>query len=292
MDPPPTTHASRTQEMRWEDGGGDLPAERVALGTAVFDRADEIGRVVEVRFSEALRGEAYPTARLATELIGRWIATGQAASVEEEAVLARQGEQAIIEDADLSDVTKAYFAWRDKTLAVIEEEAHRLGVSDDVLGLTRSVVRLSSDGSLVRILREFDATRRRLQQQLREEQDRLAHRALHDELTGLPNRSLLTDRLRQSARAAERRERRSMLLYLDLDDFKEINDRYGHRAGDAMLVAVASRLVDLVRSADTVAPPGWGRVRGPGRGSRPSRCGGPVAGRAHPSRHAGARRRR
>ena len=253
MDLPPASSASGSQAVPWEDSPGDLPAERIALGTAVFNRADEIARLVDGRFPDRLAGKAYSTARLATELIGRWLATDRAASVEEETVLARQGEQAIVEDADLADVTKAYFAWRDTTIAVIEEEAQRLGVSDELLALIRSIVRLSSDGSLVRILREFDATRRRLQQQLREEQERLAYQALHDELTGLPNRSLFTDRLRQSARAAERRQSRSMLLYLDLDDFKEINDRYGHRAGDAMLVAVASRLTELVRSADTVA---------------------------------------
>ena len=235
--------APRTQAMRWrEEGRGELPAERIALGTAIFDRADEIGRLVDVRFSEdpARRGLLDGPARhrahrpMDRHRPGRHRRGGSD--------LARQGEQAIVEDADLAIVTKAYFAWRDTTIAVVEEEAHRLGVSDALVALTRSVVRLSSDGSLVRIVREFDAARRRLQQQLREEQDRLAHRALHDELTGLPNRSLLTDRLGQSARAAERRESSSMLLYLDLDDFKEINDRYGHRAGDAMLMAVASRL--------------------------------------------------
>ena len=115
------------------------------------------------------------------------------------------------------------------------------------------MVRLSSDGSLVRIIRESDETRRALQRRLHEEQASLAHQALHDQLTGLPNRTLFTDRLQQAALSLERRGRGAMLLYLDIDNFKAINDRFGHPAGDCLLVETAARLRQLVRSADTVA---------------------------------------
>ena len=119
--------------------------------------------------------------------------------------------------------------------------------------MARDVVRLSCDGSLVRIVRQFDRTRRQLQHKLDEEQATLAHRALHDQLTGLPNRSLLVDRLGQASGAMLRRQNAAMLLYLDLDNFKAINDRFGHAAGDSLLVEVAIRLQRLVRSSDTVA---------------------------------------
>jgi diguanylate cyclase (GGDEF)-like protein len=102
-------------------------------------------------------------------------------------------------------------------------------------------------------VRQFDRTRRELQHELNEEQATLAHRALHDQLTGLPNRSLLIDRLGQAAGALLRRQNAAMLLYLDLDNFKAINDRFGHAAGDCLLVEVACRLQELVRSGDTVA---------------------------------------
>src|SRR5664280_809023 len=243
-------------EIPSEDDGLPLPAiseERVALGTAVQARADEVGRLVDCQFADSLRGEAFVTARLATELIGRWIATDQVASTEEEQTLARQGEQAIVVDAELASVAKAYFAWRDCTKAVIAEEAARLQVSDELLTLACNVVSFSCDGSLVRIVRQFDETRRALQQHLKEEQANLAHRALHDQLTGLPNRTLLTDRLRQAAFAASRKGTHAMLLFLDLDNFKAINDRFGHPAGDCLLEAVALRLRELVRGADTVA---------------------------------------
>jgi diguanylate cyclase (GGDEF)-like protein len=82
---------------------------------------------------------------------------------------------------------------------------------------------------------------------------RLQHLAHHDELTGLPNRTLFHDRL-DTALARVRRERSGMvLLFLDLDHFKQINDKHGHAAGDAVLRATAQRLSACVREADTVA---------------------------------------
>ena len=227
--------------------------ERIALGVALQARATEVGHLVDHRFAQALRGNAFVTARLATELIGRWIATDQVASPEDEKMIAMQGEQAILEDTSLDNVAKAYFSWRDATIAVLIEEASRLGTSEELLALACDVVRYSSDGSLVRVVRQFDKTRRTLQERLRQERANLAHLALHDQLTGLSNRTLLADRLRQSAHASHRKDSHAMLLYLDLDNFKAINDRFGHQAGDCLLQAVASRLSTLVRGADTVA---------------------------------------
>jgi diguanylate cyclase (GGDEF)-like protein len=232
---------------------GALSGERVALGRALQARADEVGRMVDDRFAEDLRGDAFVAARLGTSLIARWLTTDLVASDEDEEVLARQGDRALKQDTVLSSVAKAYFAWRDLTCAVLTEEARRLGVSDELLALSCDVVRFSCDGSLVRIVRQFDRTRRELQNKLSEEQATLAHRALHDQLTGLPNRSLLVDRLGQAASGLLRRTNAAMLLYLDLDNFKAINDRFGHAAGDCLLVEVATRLQGVVRSGDTVA---------------------------------------
>ncbi|TYP83792.1 diguanylate cyclase domain-containing protein [Blastococcus xanthinilyticus] len=77
--------------------------------------------------------------------------------------------------------------------------------------------------------------------------------ALHDPLTGLPNRNLLLDRLDQSLAAAERAHRPMAVLYCDLDGFKPVNDTAGHAAGDEVLVAAAGRLAAAVRPGDTVA---------------------------------------
>ena len=81
----------------------------------------------------------------------------------------------------------------------------------------------------------------------------LAHRALHDPLTGLPNRILFMDRLGHALHQAERRGTRAAVIFADLDAFKVINDSLGHGVGDDLLVAVAERLKRILRPADTVS---------------------------------------
>jgi diguanylate cyclase (GGDEF)-like protein/PAS domain S-box-containing protein len=81
----------------------------------------------------------------------------------------------------------------------------------------------------------------------------LAHQALHDTLTGLANRLALMDRLSQAIVALERSRGRVALLFIDLDDFKTINDTLGHDAGDRVLVEVSRRLLWVSRRGDTVA---------------------------------------
>ncbi|MEO6137598.1 MAG: EAL domain-containing protein [Luteimonas sp.] len=83
-------------------------------------------------------------------------------------------------------------------------------------------------------------------------EEQLAYRATHDELTGLPNRQLLHDRLQQAILNAERYGREVAVVFIDLDDFKLINDSLGHGAGDIALKTIAARLRDLVRDTDTV----------------------------------------
>lgn len=83
--------------------------------------------------------------------------------------------------------------------------------------------------------------------------EKMAHQAQHDSLTNLPNRTLLNDRITQAIALAERHSSDLALLFLDLDNFKHINDSLGHGIGDQLLQAVALRLIECVRSSDTVS---------------------------------------
>jgi diguanylate cyclase (GGDEF)-like protein/PAS domain S-box-containing protein len=81
----------------------------------------------------------------------------------------------------------------------------------------------------------------------------LAHQAFHDPVTGLPNRALFVDRVRHRIARTRRDEAGLAVIFLDLDDFKTINDSLGHAAGDEVLVAVAKRLATTIRASDTAA---------------------------------------
>ncbi len=93
--------------------------------------------------------------------------------------------------------------------------------------------------------------------QMSQERERLAqereHRALHDPLTGLPNRTLLADRIEAGLTRTPRRGERLVVLFLDLDSFKTVNDGLGHGIGDALLVDVAERLRQVTRPGDTLS---------------------------------------
>ena len=89
----------------------------------------------------------------------------------------------------------------------------------------------------------------------KEAEQRLAFLAHHDSLTSLPNRTLLVDRLSQAITFAQRNKRLAAVLFLDLDNFKSINDTLGHVSGDNLLRAVAQRLRSIVRAGDIVARP-------------------------------------
>lgn len=82
---------------------------------------------------------------------------------------------------------------------------------------------------------------------------KLEQLAMHDGLTGLPNRTLFLDRLSRTRALAEREERLAALLFIDLDGFKRVNDTFGHSVGDDLLRTIAKRLQESVRRSDTVA---------------------------------------
>ena len=150
---------------------------------------------------------------------------------------------------------------RDGAEVWVRDEA--FAMADD----TRSGLRVSQ-GLLV------DTTdRKRLE-------SKLIHDALHDPLTGLANRVLLRDHLERALARQGRAPGRIALLFVDLDDFKRVNDTYGHAAGDHILCRVADRLVSSVRESDVVGR----QSREPRNGPTPVRRAQPRGRRPRPQR--------
>jgi diguanylate cyclase (GGDEF)-like protein len=146
-----------------------------------------------------------------------------------------------------SVTTDVHNGWTVQTFGVLP----RGGLSDRT-GLTALIAGIAITvliGLLVFILGTGRERARRLVK-LRTEQ--LHYQALHDALTGLPNRALVLDRIEQMLVRNRRRHTTGAVMFLDLDDFKNVNDTLGHSAGDRLLVEVAARLTSVVRDADTI----------------------------------------
>ncbi len=129
------------------------------------------------------------------------------------------------------------------------------------LTATTQVAEMMADGNYdqrvphgdIKELNLLAATINALGVQLQDHVNRLSRQAFYDHLTGLPNRALFVDRLAHAQKASARRKAMVAVLFMDLDNFKVVNDSLGHRAGDRLLVSVAERLEGCVRAGDTVA---------------------------------------
>ncbi len=155
------------------------------------------------------------------------------------------GELAAQRHAPLNEVTKRCLRWFDAASEVAHEAAGELALRPEVLAQAVAMLQRSLNVTLVRMCESFEAERKR-------SDDELTFLATHDVLTGLPNRKLILDRCEQLLARSRRNEMPVAAAFIDLDNFKLINDTLGHRAGDELLCAVAARLQGAVRESDTL----------------------------------------
>ncbi len=125
------------------------------------------------------------------------------------------------------------------------------GVSSSAQGIVVGALGLAISLLVFGMLHVLLRSRGRALRLVREQTHELRHRALHDDLTGLPNRALIMDRIGQMTQRARRNNTAAAVLFIDLDSFKDVNDTHGHAVGDALLRAVAARLNGCLRSTDT-----------------------------------------
>ena len=137
--------------------------------------------------------------------------------------------------------------WTVRTFGVVEG-----GGMTEGLALIRLVGGIALALLLGLLMFVLGTGRERARRQLAHRTSQLHYQALHDPLTGLPNRALVLDRIKQMLVRDRRQHAVGALLFLDLDDFKNVNDTLGHGAGDRLLIAVTARLSSALRDADTI----------------------------------------
>ncbi len=248
----PTPPAALTEE----------PSEDLRrLGEALKARAGDVMNMTVVRtagsgeaIDAVVQGSFERISTSSTMAVARWIA-GEGIEVAVE--VGREtweifGELAAHRAASLNEVTSRCFAWRNVMAEVLHESAAQLGVPSEALAQASSILQLSLEFSLVRMCECFEAERRRTDEELARREEELSFLATHDALTGLPNRTLILDRVEQMLARSRRSQTPVAALFVDLDNFKSINDTLGHGVGDELLRAVTARLGGVVRDADAL----------------------------------------
>ncbi len=189
-----------------------------------------------------------------TIAVARWIA-GEGMEVAIEA--GREtweifAELAAHRAASLNEVTRRCYWWRNVMAEVLKDCAAQLGVSPDTLSEALNILQLSLEFSVLRMCESYEAERRLTDVELARREEELSFLATHDPLTGLPNRTLILDRVEQMLVRSRRSQAPVAALFVDLDNFKSINDTLGHGVGDELLQAVAARLDGVVRATDAL----------------------------------------
>jgi diguanylate cyclase (GGDEF)-like protein len=194
------------------------------------------------------------TIALAQRMAGGDPEAGRAASRE---AWDTYGQLAAQSAAPLNEVTKRCLRWRDAVNEVLGDCAIETAASPLALARAMSMTQRALDVTMVRMCEAFEQARAGIELELARRQEELAFMATHDQLTGLPNRTLILDRGEQMLSRARRLQTPVAALLIDLDNFTAINDTLGHAVGDELLQAIAARLDGVVRDIDAL-----GRIGG------------------------------
>jgi diguanylate cyclase (GGDEF)-like protein len=231
------------------------------LGDALKGQVEEVLRRTVARTTgqghdvdDLVQGSFERISRSSTVAVARWI-SGESMEVAIEA--GREtweifGELAVHRAASLDEVTRRCFQWRNVMAEVVSETAVGLATPPEELSIALNKLQLALEFSLLRMSERFESERRQTDEELKRREEELAFRATHDALTDLPNRTLILDRTEQMIARSRRSKTPVAALFLDLDNFKDINDTFGHATGDELLRAVAARLEGVIRDSDAL----------------------------------------
>jgi diguanylate cyclase (GGDEF)-like protein len=239
----------------------EADADRRRLGEALKARIDDVLALTvahttgpEHDVDTVVQDSFERIGRSSALAVARWIA-GESMEVAIEA--GREsweifGELAVHRAASLDEVTWRCFWWRNAMAEVLREVGTQQETPSTALAEALNILQLSLEFSLLRMCECFEVERNRTDEELSRREEELAFLATHDALTGLPNRTLILDRTEQMLARSRRSQTPAAALFIDLDNFKDINDSLGHTAGDELLRAVAARLDGVTRDADAL----------------------------------------
>jgi diguanylate cyclase (GGDEF)-like protein len=231
-----------------------LGEELTAQTNEVVKRTLERNRESHLALSDVVEERFERVGEISTIAVASWMAGESPESAIEVGKEVWQifGQLAAQRAAPLNEVTKRCWRWRDAATEVLRETAARLALPHEALTQALEMLEISLRLTLVQMCECFDAERQLADEELHRRQEELAFMATHDALTGLPNRTLIVDRLEQMLLRARHSQSPVAALFIDLDNFKSINDTLGHAAGDELLRAVAARLDGVVRDVDAL----------------------------------------